>query len=75
MANVLASVAAYETEVRAERIRTGQEVARAAGKHLGRPIGIRTPIEVTQEQNTLARRIKSEGEPIARFALQLNYFE
>ena len=43
MANVLASVAAYETEVRSERVRAGQEVARAAGKHLGRPAGIRTP--------------------------------
>jgi DNA invertase Pin-like site-specific DNA recombinase len=68
IANVLASVAAYETEVRAERIRAGQEVARAAGQHLGRPIGIRTPIKVTREQDKLVRRMKSEGEPIARIA-------
>ena len=31
IANVLASVAAYETEVRGERVRAGQEAARAAG--------------------------------------------
>jgi DNA invertase Pin-like site-specific DNA recombinase len=68
MANVLASVAAYETEIRGERIRAGQEVARAAGKHLGRPIGIRTRIKVTQEQDKLVRRMKSEGETIARIA-------
>ena len=32
MANVLASVAQYETEVRAERVRAGQAVARANGR-------------------------------------------
>ena len=32
MANVLASVAQYETEIRAERILAGQAVARARGK-------------------------------------------
>src|SRR5689334_9756488 len=35
MANVLASVAAYETEVRAERVLAGQAAARAAGKRWG----------------------------------------
>ena len=35
MANVLASVAAYENEVRSERIRAGQAVAMANGKHWG----------------------------------------
>ena len=68
MANVLASVAAYETEVRAERIRAGQDVARAAGKHLGRPTGIRTPIKVTREQGALVRRMKADGEKIASIA-------
>jgi DNA invertase Pin-like site-specific DNA recombinase len=68
MANVLASVAAYETEVRAERIRAGQDVARAAGKHLGRPPGIRTPIKVKSEQHELVRRMKSNGERIASIA-------
>jgi DNA invertase Pin-like site-specific DNA recombinase len=68
MANVLASVAAYETEVRAERIRAGQDVARAAGKHLGRPAGIRTPIKVTREHNALVRRMKAEGQKVASIA-------
>jgi DNA invertase Pin-like site-specific DNA recombinase len=68
MANVLASVAAYETEVRGERTRAGQEVARATGKHLGRPLGIRAPLEVTQEQDPLVRRRKAEGEKIASIA-------
>jgi len=35
MANVLASVAAYETEIRGERVRAGQAVAKAAGKRWG----------------------------------------
>ena len=35
MANVLASVAAYENEVRGERIRAGQAVARSRGKRWG----------------------------------------
>jgi DNA invertase Pin-like site-specific DNA recombinase len=68
MANVLASVAAYETEVRAERIRAGQDVSRAAGKHLGRRAGIRTPIKVTREQDALVRRMKADGEKVASIA-------
>jgi DNA invertase Pin-like site-specific DNA recombinase len=35
MANVLASVAQYETEVRAERVIAGLAAARAAGKRWG----------------------------------------
>ena len=35
IANVLASVAAYETEVRGERVAAGQAAARAAGKSWG----------------------------------------
>lgn len=35
LAHVLASVAQYETEVRAERVRAGQAVARAKGKRWG----------------------------------------
>jgi DNA invertase Pin-like site-specific DNA recombinase len=34
-ANIIASVAAYETEVRAERVKAGQEAARAKGKRWG----------------------------------------
>jgi len=35
IANVLASVAAYETEVRAERVKAGQAVAKSKGKRWG----------------------------------------
>ena len=35
MANVLASVAQYETEVRGERVKAGQQAARKAGKRWG----------------------------------------
>src|SRR5262249_21015108 len=41
LANVLASVAAFETEVRSERQMAGIAAARAAGKPLGRPLGSR----------------------------------
>ena len=39
MANVLASVAAYETEVRSERQLAGVAQAKAAGKYKGRKLG------------------------------------
>jgi DNA invertase Pin-like site-specific DNA recombinase len=67
MANVLASVAAYETEVRKERQAAGIAAARAKGKRWGgRKKGART--KVTAEQIKAARRMKAEGEPIARIA-------
>lgn len=68
MAHVLASVAAYETEIRAERVRAGQEVAKSQGKHLGRPKGTRKAIKVTPEQVATIIRLKSEGEQITRIA-------
>lgn len=70
MANVLASVAAYETEVRAERIRAGQEAARANGKTWGgsKP-GVRKKVTPTQEKAILA--MKSQGEPIVAIAKAL----
>lgn len=63
MANVLASVAAYETEVRAERVLAGQSVARAAGKQWGGSKPGRR-IKVTPEQEKVIRRMKLEGESI-----------
>ena len=72
MANVLASVAAYETEVRAERVRAGQAVAKAAGKHLGRKAGVHTRIKVTDETVRMVRQLKAEGVPIARIAKSLS---
>src|SRR4051794_4810329 len=53
MANVLASVAQFETEVRAERVRAGQENARANGKPLGRPKGTGTRIKTTDDSASI----------------------
>lgn len=65
MANVLASVAQYETEVRAERVLAGLAVAREKGVRLGRPAGIHTRVKVTDEQATMARRLKAEGQGVS----------
>jgi DNA invertase Pin-like site-specific DNA recombinase len=67
MANVLESVSAYETEVRAERITAGQAVARAAGKCWGgSPPGRR--LKVTAEQEALVRQLKGDGGKVAVIA-------
>ena len=60
IANVLASVAAYENEVRSERIAAGQAVARAAGKTCGGSKPGRR-IRVTDEQITTIQRLQDEG--------------
>ncbi len=60
IANVLASVAAYENEVRSERIAAGQAVARAAGKRWGGSKPGRR-IRVTDEQITAIQRLQNEG--------------
>ena len=60
MANVLASVAAYENEVRSERIRAGQAVALANGKRWGGSQKGRR-IKVTAEQVQTIRQLKAEG--------------
>ena len=67
MAHVLASVAAYETEVRAERITAGQAAARAAGKRWGgSPKGRR--LKVTDEQAAVAKRMDGEGAGVTAIA-------
>lgn len=70
MAHVLASVAAYETEVRAERVQAGLAVARAAGKHLGRPVGSGkgVRVKVTPDAERVIRRMRDEGEAVAAIA-------
>ena len=68
MAGVLASVAQYETEIRSERSRAGQDVARASGKHMGRPAGVSTPIKVNDDQRQVVRRLHSEGQSVASIA-------
>jgi DNA invertase Pin-like site-specific DNA recombinase len=67
MANILAGVAAYETEVRAERILAGQSAARERGVHWGGSARGRR-IKVTVEQVAAIRRLRSEGEDIAAIA-------
>jgi DNA invertase Pin-like site-specific DNA recombinase len=67
MANVLASVAQYETEVRAERIRAGQDAARAQGKRWGGSKKGRR-VKVSPQQIRLIRQLKQEHESIAAIA-------
>lgn len=67
MANVLASVAQYETEVRGERVAAGQAKARANGKRWGgsKP-GVRK--KVTKVQERAIRRMKKDGEQVTAIA-------
>jgi DNA invertase Pin-like site-specific DNA recombinase len=68
MANVLASVAAYETEIRRERVIAGQAVARERGVRFGRPTGPGKRIKVTPEQEAMIVRLAGEGEKKTRIA-------
>ena len=61
IANVLASVAEYENEVRSERVRAGQDAARAAGKRWGGSQKGRR-LKVTDEAVATIRRMAAEGE-------------
>src|SRR5579864_8379246 len=63
MANVLASVAQFETEVRAERVLAGQAAARAKGKRWGGSVKGRR-LKVTNEQVAMIRRMTAEGEKV-----------
>jgi DNA invertase Pin-like site-specific DNA recombinase len=67
MANVLASIAAYENEVRSERIVAGQAAARARGQRWGgsRPGKRKT---VTPEHRTVIRDLHAAGKAIAVIA-------
>ncbi len=67
MANVLASVSQYETEVRAERVRAGQIVAKSKGKTWGGSAKGRR-LKVTIEQVATIRRMAGENEKIAAIA-------
>ena len=67
MANVLASMAQYETELRGERILAGQAVARAKGKRWGGSNkGVRKVVTPTQAK--MICRMKDKGEPITKIA-------
>jgi len=67
MAHVLASVAAYETEVRSERQRAGIAAARADGKTWGGSERGRR-LSVTQDQVKTVKRLHRESTPIAAIA-------
>lgn len=67
MANVLASVAQYETEIRGERVRSGQAIARARGKRWGGSEPGRR-VKVTVEQVSMIGRMAAEGAAIAAIA-------
>lgn len=59
--------AAYETEVRAERVLAGQAAARAAGKKWGGSQKGRL-LTVTPEQVAAVQRMHAEGAKIAAIA-------
>lgn len=67
IANVLASVAEYENEVRSERVRAGQDAARAAGKRWGGSEKGRR-IKVTAEAEATIRRMANDGATKAAMA-------
>jgi DNA invertase Pin-like site-specific DNA recombinase len=70
MAHVLASVAAYETEVRSERVRAGIDAARAAGKRWGgRRQGSRN--RDTAAKATAVRDLRAAGQPVTSIAKTL----
>jgi len=67
MAGVLASVAAYETEVRRERQIAGIAKAKAEGRTWGgRQAGTR--IRLTVEKERLIIQLHGEGKPVAAIA-------
>ncbi|MGD9617132.1 MAG: recombinase family protein [Alphaproteobacteria bacterium] len=68
LANILASVAAYETEVRSERTLAGIAAAREKGVKFGRPPGKRKPIKVTTDRADLVVSLKAQGKKIAAIA-------
>jgi len=67
MAHVLASVAQYETEVRAERIMAGQAAARANGKTWGGGKPGRR-VRLTEEKEKAIKQLSREGKPVAEIA-------
>lgn len=67
IANVIASVAAYENEVRTERILAGQAAAKANGKKWGGSKKGRR-VSISSEQVETVRRLADEGKPKAAIA-------
>lgn len=70
LANVLASVAQFETELRAERVRAGQAAAKAAGKSIGgRKAGVR--VRLTIEKENAVKRLHKSGTSVSEIARTL----
>jgi len=67
MAHVLASVAQYETEIRAERILAGQAAARRAGKTWGGGKPGRR-VTLTVEKEKAIKQLSKQGESISKIA-------
>lgn len=67
LANMLASVAQFETEVRMERVLAGQAAARAAGKRWGGSKKGRR-LSITQEQVDTVKQLARLGRPKAKIA-------
>lgn len=67
MANVLASVSQFETEVRAERIMAGQAAARAAGKTWGGGKPGRR-VTLTEEKERTIKLLQEQGKGISEIA-------
>ena len=71
IANVLASVAAYETEIRGERVKAGQDAAKASGKRWGGSQKGRL-LKVTDEQVKAIVSMKAKGDKVVRIARTVN---
>lgn len=71
IANVLASVAAYETEIRGERVKAGQMAARDSGKRWGGSQKGRL-LKVTDEQIEAIISMKAKGGKITQIARTVN---
>jgi DNA invertase Pin-like site-specific DNA recombinase len=70
LANVLASIAQFETELRAERVMAGQAAAKAAGKSIGgRKAGTR--VRLSLEKERAAKRLFKSGTPVSEIARTL----
>lgn len=70
LANVLASVAQFETELRAERVRAGQAAAKAAGKSIGgRKAGVR--VRLTLEKEKAVRKLYASGVSVSEISRTL----
>jgi DNA invertase Pin-like site-specific DNA recombinase len=69
MAQVIAAMAEYETELRAERVMAGQAAARAAGKRWGgsKP-GRKMKSSITPVQHKMIRQLKRDGHSIVDIA-------